>query len=121
MACLAAALTYEPRHFRTQRPKRGNIFYRLMSSLEGNDFLMRNLSIYGLSARIPLVEAWARGESFAQLVLDYDLPEGDIIRIFPQSIDVLEQVRRATDQELLKQKAGEAIRLLDKDVVSVTF
>ncbi|MFO7618547.1 MAG: DEAD/DEAH box helicase [Thermoplasmata archaeon] len=121
MACLAAAITYEPRHFRAQRPKRGNTFYRLMSSFEGNQFLMRNLSIFGLSARIPLIEAWGRGQSFAQLVLDFELPEGDIIRIFRQSIDVLEQVRRATDQETLKQKAGEAIRLLDKDVVSVTF
>ena len=121
MACLAAAITYEPRHFRAQRPKRGNTFYRLMSSFEGNQFLMRNLSIFGLSARIPMIEAWGRGQNFAQLVLDFDLPEGDIIRIFRQSIDVLEQVRRATDQETLKQKAGEAIRLLDKDVVSVTF
>ncbi|MBA3046267.1 MAG: DEAD/DEAH box helicase [Candidatus Thermoplasmatota archaeon] len=121
MACLAAAITYEPRHFRNQRPKRGNTFYRIMSSLEGNPFLMRNLSIFGLSARIPLVEAWCRGESFSQLVIDFGLPEGDIIRIFRQTIDVLEQVRRATDQELLKQKASEAMRLLDKDVVSVTF
>ncbi|MDO9536771.1 MAG: helicase-related protein, partial [Thermoplasmata archaeon] len=121
LACLAAAITYEPRHFRAQRPKRGQIFYRLMSSLEGNPYLMRNLSIFGLSARIPLVEAWYRGESFAQLVLDFDLPEGDIIRIFRQTIDVLEQVRRATDQEGLKEKISGAINLLDKDVVSVTF
>lgn len=121
MACLAAAITYEPRHFRAHKPKRGQTFYRLMSGLEGNSFLMRNMSIFGLAARIPLVEAWARGDSFAQLVLDYDLPEGDIIRIFRQTIDVLEQVRRATDQETLKDKLNQAIRLLDKDVVSITF
>ncbi len=121
MACLAAAITYEPRHFRAQRPKRGQTFYRLMSSIEGNAFLMRNFSIFGLSARIPLVEAWAYGDTFAQLVLDYDLPEGDIIRIFRQTIDVLEQVRRATDNEELKDKLNQAIHLLDKDVVSVTF
>jgi superfamily II RNA helicase len=121
MACMAAAITYEPRHFRTHKPKRGQTFYRLMSSLERNQFLMRNMSIFGLAARIPLVEAWARNETFARLVIDFDLPEGDIIRIFRQSIDVLEQVRRATDQEALKDKVNQAIRLLDKDVVSVTF
>lgn len=121
IACLAAAITYEPRHFRAQRPKRGQTFYRLMKGLEGNQFLMRNLSIFGLATRIPLVEAWARGQDFARLVEDFDLPEGDIIRIFRQSIDVLDQVRRATDQEALKDKITQAINMLDKDVVSVTF
>lgn len=121
MACLAAAVTYEPRHFRAQRPKRSQRFYRLMSSLEENPFLMRNLSSFGLAARIPLVEAWAEGENFSQLVIDYELSEGDIIRIFRQAIDLLEQVRRATGEEALKEKASGAIRLLDRDVVSVTF
>jgi superfamily II RNA helicase len=120
-ACLAAAITYEARHFRNQRPKRGQTFYRIMSSIEKDQFLMRNLSIFGLAARTPLVEAWARGEPFANLVEDYELPEGDIIRIFRQAIDVLEQVRRATDQPQLEEKLVRAMGLLDKDVVSVTF
>jgi superfamily II RNA helicase len=121
MACLAAAVTYEPRHFRAQRPKRSQRYYRLISTLESNPFLMRNLSSFGLAARIPLVEAWAEGENFSQLVIDYELSEGDIIRIFRQAIDLLEQVRRATGEEALKEKASGAIRLLDRDVVSVTF
>ena len=92
-----------------------------MTMLEANQFLMRNLSIFGLTARIPLVESWAEGKSFSQLVDEFELAEGDIIRIFRQTIDLLEQVRRATDSEALKDKLTGAINLLDKEVVAVSF
>ena len=82
---------------------------------------MRNLSLSGLATRVPLVENWAKGASFSQLVLDYNLAEGDIIRIFRQAIDVMEQVRRATDSEPLRDKLTGAIHLLDKEVVAVRF
>ena len=82
---------------------------------------MRNLSLNGLAMRIPLVEQWASGSSFSQLVLEHNLAEGDIIRIFRQAIDVMEQVRRATDSEALKDKLTGAINLLDKEVVAVSF
>ena len=47
--------------------------------------------------------------------------EGDIIRIFRQAIDVMEQVRRATDSEPLREKLTGSIHLLDKEVVAVSF
>jgi len=79
------------------------------------------LSFYGLALRIPLVEQWAGGVSFSQLVMDHNLAEGAIIRIFRQAIDVMEQVRRATDSESLKEKLTGSISLLDREVVSVSF
>lgn len=122
IACLAAAVTYEHRHSRkNKRPKRGPKFYRLLDSIESNKYLMRNLSLNGLAMRLPLVQQWAEGQSFSQLVIDHNLAEGDIIRIFRQAIDVMEQVRRATDSEPLREKLTGAIHLLDKEVVAVSF
>ena len=82
---------------------------------------MRNLSLNGLAMRIPLVEQWATGVSFSEIVIEHNLAEGDIIRIFRQAIDVMEQVRRATDSEPLRDKLTGAINLLDKEVVAVSF
>ncbi len=122
LACLASAITYEIRHNRRgKRPEKGKRFHRLVSSISKNDYLMRNLSLNGMASRIPIVESWSRGWTFAELVDEYELAEGDLIRLFRQAIDVLEQVKRATDQEELKDKISLAISMVDKDVVSVTF
>ena len=122
LACMAAAVTYEHRHNRrAKRPKRGQRFYRILDKIQSNQYLMRNLSLNGLAMRIPMVEQWAQGASFSQLVNDYNLAEGDIIRIFRQAIDVMEQVRRATNSEPLRDKLTDAINLLDKEVVAVSF
>ena len=122
IACMAAAITYEHRHNRrAKRPKRGKRFYRILDKIESNQYLMRNLSLNGLAMRIPLVEQWASGVSFSEIVIEHNLAEGDIIRIFRQAIDVMEQVRRATDSEPLRDKLTGSINLLDKEVVAVSF
>jgi len=122
LACLGAAITYEIRHSRKRnRPVKEQRFFRLSSSLSGNEYLGRNLSRNGLAQRIPLIETWARGCTFKELVEDFDMAEGDLIRIFRQAIDVLEQVKRATDNEEFKSKLGQTIYMLDREVVSVSF
>ncbi len=122
LACLGAAVTYEIRHSRRRkRPVKEQRFFRISSKLGGNEYLARNLSRNGLAERIPLIEAWARGWTFKELVDDFDMAEGDLIRVFRQTIDVLEQVKRATDNEDLQNKLSLSVNMLDRDVVSVSF
>ena len=92
-----------------------------MSRISGNEYLGRNLSRNGLAERIPLIERWAGGCTFRELVDEFDMAEGDLIRIFRQAIDVLEQVKRATDNEEFKDKLSQAVNMLDREVVSVSF
>jgi superfamily II RNA helicase len=122
LACLGAAITYEIRHSRKRAKQvKEDRFFRISSSIADNKFLARNLSRNGLAQRIPIIEKWARGCMFKELVNDFDMAEGDLIRIFRQAIDVLEQVKRATDNEEIKNKLTLAVNMLDREVVSVTF
>ena len=122
IACIAAAITYEVRHSRRgKRPEKGKRFFRLMGSIGNNDFLMRNLNLNGLALRIPIIEKWAHGWTFKDLVEEYEMAEGDLIRIFRQTIDVMEQVKRATSHGEFKDKLSLACTMLDKEVVSVKF
>jgi superfamily II RNA helicase len=122
IACLGAAITYEVRHTkRRPRQVKEDRFFRISSGISDNKFLDRNLSRNGLAQRIPIIEKWARGCTFKELVNDFDKAEGDLIRIFRQAIDVLEQVKRATDKEEFKSKLNQAVNMLDREVVSVTF
>ena len=122
IACIAATITYEVRHSRRgKRPEKDRRFYSLVASINNNDYLMRNLNLNGLALRIPVIEKWARGWTFKELVEEYDVAEGDLIRIFRQTIDVMEQVKRATAHNELKDKLSEACTMLDKEIVSVNF
>lgn len=126
ITCMAAAITYEDRHSRRgKRPDRGPRFYKLMSSIQGNGYLGRNLSRKGLATRIPIVEKWFGGANFKTIVDEFELAEGDLIRIFRQTIDVLEQIKRAArdegGREDLIDKIDRAIQMMDREVVAVSF
>lgn len=122
IACIAATITYEMRHSRRgKRPEKGKRFFRLMESINDNSFLYRNLNMNGLALRIPVIERWAHGWTFKELVEEYEVAEGDLIRIFRQAIDVMEQVKRATSHPELKDKLSMACIMLDKEVVAVRF
>lgn len=122
IACLGAAITYEVRRSRRRaRQVKEQRFFRISSDLSGNEYLARNLNRNGLAQRTPIIEKWAQGCTFKELVDEFDMAEGDLIRIFRQAIDVLEQVKRATDNEEFKTKLNLSVNMLDREVVSVTF
>jgi len=122
LACLGAAITYEAKRSRRRmRQVKEQRFFRILSHISNNNYLARNLSRNGLAQRTPIIEKWAHGCTFKELVNEFDMAEGDLIRMFRQAIDVLEQVKRATNKEDFKQKLGQAIYMLDREVVSVSF
>lgn len=65
---------------------------------------------------------WAKGASFEEILRLAQVPEGDIVAAFRRSIDILRQIRNAVSEDkALVDKLSEAIKLIDRDVVSVNI
>ncbi len=65
---------------------------------------------------------WAKGASFEEILRFAQVPEGDIVAAFRRSIDILRQIRSAVSEDkALVDKLSEAIKLIDRDVVSVNI
>ncbi len=121
---LALALTYEHRKRAgmdggKQHPK---LFPRLR---EAKSF------VAALSRRYPFVKpletaiadvmfAWSKGVDFTEIAQMTDVPEGDLIRAFRQAIDVIRQVREATDDRSLHEKFDTCLRAINRDIVLAT-
>jgi len=63
------------------------------------------------------VNAWSRGADFADLLTYTAAAEGDIIRTLRMTIQVLRQVRKATDDEALRPKLRDAERAINRGAV----
>lgn len=65
---------------------------------------------------------WAKGVSFEEILRYSQVPEGDLVAAFRRSIDILRQIRSAISGDAaLADKMTEAIKLIDRDVVSVNI
>ncbi|HOP53034.1 MAG TPA: DEAD/DEAH box helicase [Bacillota bacterium] len=65
---------------------------------------------------------WAKGASFEEILRIAPVPEGDIVASLRRSIDILRQIRAAVQGDLsLTEKLTEAMKLIDRDVVSVNI
>jgi superfamily II RNA helicase len=64
------------------------------------------------------MEAWLRGTNFEKTLRFTDTDEGEVVRYFRMSIQVLREIREAkVASRDLKAKIGETIRILNRDVV----
>jgi len=127
----AIAIMYEPR--------RGNKFYKanltkkyalsLIRKLSGNpllhkEFLKRtnqSLSDHTIINLTQIVLSWLYEGDFNYLLTLSNLLEGDIIRLFRQGIDLLRQIKKATQNKDQKEDLNRYISMIDKDVVKVEF
>lgn len=65
---------------------------------------------------------WAKGADFQEILRFSQVSEGDLVAAFRRSIDILRQVRNAVKEDVaLADKITEAIKLIDRDVVSVNI
>lgn len=118
---VVVAIAYEGR--------RGDRFYgirkefptsdRIFKKLSNNQYVMKNLNKRHLNNVIRITKAWANGATFEELFEYSTLEEGDLIRLFRQSIDLLRQLKKASMTEELRQLASDSIAKLDRDVVKV--
>lgn len=64
------------------------------------------------------MEAWLRGTSFDKILRFSDTDEGEVVRYFRMSVQILREISEAeVVSYLLKDKIKEAIRVINRDVV----
>ncbi|PLX17421.1 MAG: hypothetical protein C0601_07625 [Candidatus Muiribacterium halophilum] len=70
---------------------------------------------------IPAAKAWTKGAEFSQLLSLTHLSEGDIIRLFRQVIDLLQQIKRVYQgHDSVVSKLNEAMDKVNRDIVNVS-
>jgi superfamily II RNA helicase len=67
-----------------------------------------------------IVYEWSKGLPFDEITAMTTLPEGDLIRLFRQAIDLLRQIREATLDHSLRDKLTECIAFINRDIVLAT-
>ncbi len=113
-----AALVYEERRNDYFMIKGCEKTYGRIMQILKNTFLEKELNKISLKRMINYVSCWANGGKFTELMKYTNLQEGDIIRFFRRLIDVLTQLRRATEKDELKDRLDKLISLIDRDLVS---
>jgi superfamily II RNA helicase len=66
----------------------------------------------------PVIEAWLRGTNFEKVSGITDTDEGEIVRYFRMSVQILREIADAgASSAILKEKIKETIRVINRDVV----
>jgi len=65
------------------------------------------------------MEAWLRGTNFDKTLQMTDCDEGEVVRYFRMSVQVLREISQAPIASyLLKDKIKETIRVINRDIVN---
>jgi superfamily II RNA helicase len=64
------------------------------------------------------MEAWLRGTNFAKVVQLTDTDEGEVIRYFRMSVQILREINDSRiSSHILREKIRETIRVINRDIV----
>ncbi len=104
-----------------QIPRNANIG-GILKVTNTNRIMRDYLKMTHLKIVQPLYSRWCNGCTFSELMQLADLDEGDFIRMFRQTIDILRQLRKASSNWPERvEKLNRCIALLDRDLVKVEF
>ncbi len=116
---LVASIEFEPRYnlkFKKGKTPHARQLMELFKPYRDIFRYFKKTSLYDLE---PLINAWYSGREFTDLLELTTMSEGDIIRFFRRIIDVLQQIEHATEDEVLRKRARDCIKTIDRDVVEV--
>lgn len=86
-----------------------------------NSFARQYPFIKPLETRLTNVMiAWSEGAEFETIVEAAEIPEGDLIRSFRQTIDLLRQMRDAITDQSLREKLLTCLDYINRDIVLAT-
>ncbi|MGM0607784.1 MAG: DEAD/DEAH box helicase [Candidatus Muiribacteriota bacterium] len=127
---LCACMVYEinPKKDFEGRIKRNEIYYKIKQAKKVFEHIKRQEIRCGLEPSktiyldvIKLAWSWSRGADFKYLLTLTHLSEGDIIRLFRQVIDLLQQIKRVfAEDEQLVDKIKKALEKINRDIVNVS-
>lgn len=115
---ILATITYEPRRNDYFMIKGSDQTYNRILKRFAKTPVLQDVNKISLKRMINFVTAWATGASFIKLMDYTNLQEGDVIRFFRRLIDVLTQLKRATDNERIKGRIDGLIERIDRGLVS---
>ncbi|MBR9677601.1 DEAD/DEAH box helicase [Candidatus Woesearchaeota archaeon] len=118
---LCASIIYEGRmgdRFKTSRNKRVD---KLFKVLQQHRYVYKKINKKNLNRLAKTVMGWSENIEFKELINLSNLQEGDYIRLFRQVIDLLRQIRRATNDHELTITMTNCIHRLQRDVVAFDF
>ncbi len=126
LAVLMAAIVYEPRP-RAEPPKRHRLSRHLEELCEGPlGHIHRQEAHWRIFPRTKppcfalshAMEAWMHGATFAKLSKLTDVDEGEIVRYFRMTVQLLRQLTEAPGADArLRTTAGKAFSRINRDVV----
>lgn len=120
---VAVSIGYEPRknEFRLKHRLDLSPVFRIWHFISKMEQRMIGYSTVQFNDHVAaLAYRWSNGDSFAELLNDSSIDEGDLVFAMRRGIDLLRQVRNATpDDPNLQAKLRECITLMDRDEVSI--
>jgi superfamily II RNA helicase len=93
----------------------------LIGKISANPHFFKKLNKLSLKRMMALVETWADNNTFDMLLPLTNYREGDIVRLFRRIIDMLQQIRRATDDDELTNRLADCQMLIDRDLIAVDY
>ena len=125
LGVLCVALVFEPRKasrkppFSAKSKRLKQITSRVVKKIRGveKNFRIRPLSKEYFFHLAPCIEAWMRNESFDKLFRYTDADEGEIIRNFRMTIQILREITETPVAQEVKERAKNTIRLINRDII----
>ncbi len=127
LAVLSIALVFEPRKG-YEHPHISNKQIRRLQELTDELVLTiqrmeRKMRIKPLSKRCYYhlalaMEAWMRGQDFDTLMSETDVDEGEVVRYFRMSIQILREILDAPVSDSLKDKVHSVLNKINRDIIN---
>jgi len=125
LGIICASLIYEPRKGIAQPPlsrKARSLFATTMSIWRRIHYMEKRSGVYPLNKRYhyglsPALEAWMKNEPFDSVLRHTAADEGEIIRYFRMTVQMLREILDAPVSEQLKGKLHKAISLINRDTI----
>ncbi|MDN5327810.1 MAG: hypothetical protein PWP03_448 [Candidatus Woesearchaeota archaeon] len=119
---LIAAIIYDRKidreHFKIYKDKkRYNKILKVVR--KESPVLFRKLNRQNLLRLMRIVIEWSEGKEFSEIVKLTSMKEGDLIRLFRQIADFLNQVRKASDNWEIDKISENCIARIKRDIVDI--
>jgi superfamily II RNA helicase len=126
LGVLCLALVFEPRknimkpRLSKRTKKLITITERVLSYIHRTE---KRLKITPLSKKYyyhlsPCIEAWMRGEEFDKILWYTNVDEGEIVRYFRMTIQVLREILDTPVNPMFKEKIRKTIHLINRDIIN---
>ena len=122
MAIFMATVTYEARfddHFTFDSDKRN--FNIIMSAISQNAVIADEMNPFAVKRMCLFIRRWCEGAPFTEMLHICNHEEGDVIRLLRDVLDLANQIRHASNEELVRDAMGRIRDMIDRDIVKVTF